>query len=341
MRTVFGETFDLGPGYLNTASVGVPPRSVVDAMHATIDRWSAGADQPPVFDKDVAVARRAWASLVGVEPATVAIGAAVSQLVGLVAASVPDRSRVLVAAGEFTSVTFPFAAQAHRGVTVTEAALTELPDRIAGHDLVAVSAVQSADGAVADLDAIASAAADAGAMVLVDVTQAAGWLPLRLDWADWVVGSGYKWLLSPRGTAWLAASAAGLDLIHPHSAGWYAGEDPWTTVYDLPLRLAGDARRLDLSPVWFAQVGSAVAVDWLAGLDTAAVRAHCVGLADAVLAGIGRPPGGSAIIAVDAPDAGRLAATGVTSSVRAGRIRLSFHLYNTEDDVQLVLDALR
>ena len=49
-----------------------------------------------------------------------------------------------------------------------------------GHDLVAVSVVQSADGAIVDLDGLRG---DRQA-VLLDVTQAAGWLPLRLDWAD-------------------------------------------------------------------------------------------------------------------------------------------------------------
>jgi hypothetical protein len=84
-----------------------------------------------------------------------------------------------------------------------------------------------------------------------------------------------------------------------------------------------------------------VALPWLAGLDLCAVRAHCVGLADTVRAGLGLPPGGSAIISVDRADAaGRLAAAGVVSSVRAGAVRLSFHLYNTSDDVARVIDAL-
>ena len=38
-------------------------------------------------------------------------------------------------------------------------------------------------------------------------------------------------------------------------------------------------------------------------LDLAAVRTHCVGLADAVRSGLGLPPAGSAIVAVDRPGA--------------------------------------
>jgi hypothetical protein len=73
----------------------------------------------------------------------------------------------------------------------------------------------------------------------------------------------------------------------------------WSGLYGLPLRLARDARRLDSSPVWFAQRGAAVSLSWLAGLDLAAVREHCVRLADATLAGLGLYPRDSAIISLD------------------------------------------
>jgi selenocysteine lyase/cysteine desulfurase len=89
---------------------------------------------------------------VGACPSHVATGTSVSQLVGLVAASLPDGAKVLTVRNEFTSVTFPFAAQQHRGVTITETAPADLISQVRGHDLVAVSAVQSADGAVIDLD---------------------------------------------------------------------------------------------------------------------------------------------------------------------------------------------
>jgi selenocysteine lyase/cysteine desulfurase len=93
--------------------------------------------------------------------------------------------------------------------------------------------------------------------------------------------------------------------------------------------------------VWLAHTGAAVTLPWLAGLDLHAVRAHCAGLADTVRAGLGLPPAGSAITAVHRPDAGaRLAAAGIVSSVRAGAVRLAFHLYNTADDAARVLDAL-
>ncbi|GAA2985414.1 aminotransferase class V-fold PLP-dependent enzyme [Actinokineospora diospyrosa] len=338
MRIAFGEQFEIPTGYLNSASIGIPPTRVAAAVGAAVERWSRGEDAPPVFDEHVATARAAWASLVGVDPTQVATGATVSQLIATVAAAVPDGTRVLTPRGEFTSVIFPFAAQSHRGVTVTEVDPAELVDRAPGYDLVAVSAVQSADGAIADLPGLRAT----GIRVLLDVTQALGWLPMDLTWVDWVVGAGYKWLLSPRGASWLAVRPQAREWTRPVAAGWYSGADPWDTVYGLPLRLADDARAYDLGPVWFAQVGAASALPWLAGLDRLAVRDHVVGLADDLLTRLDLPPQGSAIVALDLPGAAeRLAEAGVRCSTRAGRARLAFHLYNTTEDVEVAVAAIR
>jgi selenocysteine lyase/cysteine desulfurase len=323
VRTAFGQEFDVPDGYLNTASIGIPSVGAGEAVAAAVADWRA---------------RAGFADLVGVGADRVAIGPAVSALVGLVAAGLPDGARVLVARGEFTSTSWPFAAQAARGVTVTEVDLAELGERAGEFDVVAVSTVQSADGRLADLDALRAARAG-GTRVLLDATQSLGWQDADLSWADAVVAAGYKWLLSPRGAAWMA--------VHPElaaapwAAGWYASADRWADIYGLPMSLAPDARALDTSPAWYCHVGAAVALPWLAGLDRAAVHAHCVGLADAFRAGLGLPPAGSAIVSVRREGAGeRLAAAGVVAAARAGGARLAFHLYNTEDDVARALDAL-
>ena len=338
MRTAFGCEFDVPDGYLNTASVGVPPAPVADAVAEAVHGWRTGRGRPPDFDEPTAAARRGFADLVGVPTERVAIGASVSSLVGLIAASVPDGARVLVAAGEFTSVSWPFAAQAARGVRIEQAELEELGERVAECDVVAVSVVQSADGRRVDLDAL-RAAQRTGTRVVLDATQSLGWLAADLSFADAVVAAGYKWLLSPRGAAWLALRPDWP--VVPHHAGWYAGADVWDSVYGLPLRLAPDARALDTSPAWYSQAGAAVALPWLAGLDRASVHAHCVGLADTFCAAVGLPPAGSAIVAVRRQDAmTRLTAAGLVASARAGAARLAFHLYNTEDDVERAVVAL-
>ena len=75
------------------------------------------------------------------------------------------------------------------------------------------------------------------------------------------------------------------------------------------------------------------------GVET--IHAHDVGLANRLRAGLGLPPGDSAIVRVEAPGAPeRLAAAGIQASTRAGAARLAFHLHNTEADADLALEAL-
>lgn len=340
MREAFGESFDVATGYLNTASMGVPPSCVVEAVNEAVATWSRGEARATDYDPAVSRARQAFADLVGVPVETVAIGGSVSALVALVAAGIPAGSRVLAARDEFTSVTFPFTAQAERGVVVDEAALEQLPTLAKRYDWVAVSVVQSKDGALVDLAALREAKQRSGVRVLLDVTQAAGWMALDLSWADAVVGAGYKWLLSPRGTAWIALHADIAGSLVPLAANWYAGSDE-RAMYGLPLRLREDSRRFDASPAWFSHVGAARAMPWLASLDLTKVQDHCVTMANLLRDRLGLPSSDSAILTVDGVDPARLHRAGVAATTRAAGTRLSCHLYTTEADVEAAVNAIR
>ena len=232
------------------------------------------------FDEPVRAGRAGYAALTGVPVDSVAMGGNVSAVLGLVAAAVPNGSRVATLAGEFTSTTFPFAAQAGRGVTITELSPADLVSTAADFDVVTASLVQSADGAVLDVDALRSAVAGTDTLTVIDVTQALGWKKIDLGWADVTAAGVYKWLLAPRGTAWMSLSDRVSQIMTPHAANWYAGEKPWQTIYGLPLRLADNARRFDASPAWFSALGSGLTLPWLASLDGAAIEAHTVGLAN-------------------------------------------------------------
>jgi selenocysteine lyase/cysteine desulfurase len=250
---------------------------------------------------------------------------------------------VLVAEGDFTSVLFPFLVQERRGVSVRVVPLDELVGSVRGStSLVAVSVVQSSDGRVLDVDALVTAAAEHGAQVLLDTTQSCGWLPTDCRRVDYAVCGAYKWLLAPRGTAFFSIRPDRLEAVVPHAANWYAGGDIWSSIYGTPLRLATDARRFDISPAWLCWAGAAPSIELVAGLDATAVRAHDVGLADAFLDRMGLPSQDSAIVTVDAPGAAEaLAAAGVRAAVRAGRVRLSFHICNDDADVDLAVRALQ
>jgi selenocysteine lyase/cysteine desulfurase len=170
-------------GFLDTASIGLLPRVTTESLHRAIDEWSTGTAR---WHEDwlgqTDIARGLFAKLVHASPELVATGPSTSVMVALIANSLPDGARVLAPNIEFTSNLFPYLAQAHRGVeviTVNEDELAEAIDDTV--TLVAISAVQSANGHVSDLTTIKERAAETGTMIAVDATQSAGWLPLHME----------------------------------------------------------------------------------------------------------------------------------------------------------------
>jgi selenocysteine lyase/cysteine desulfurase len=334
--------WDPRPGYLNTASYGLPPRPAFSALQAALDDWRHGRTSWEPWDESTAASRSGVARLMGVPAVDVAVASTVSGLLAPVGAALPDGARVVVPDIEFTSNVFPWAVHADRGVEVVAVPPDKVASAIDGRTTaVAFSAVQSATGEVAAYDEIVAAARAVGAMVVVDATQGVGWLDRDWAAADVVAVGAYKWLMAPRGVAYCYFSPAVRDRFRPLQAGWYAGDDPHASYYGLPLRLAEDARRFDISPAWFCFVGQAPALDILLDLGVERVGAHNVGLANAFRAGLGMPPGDSAIVSTNVPDAeAKLNAAGIRAAVRGGAVRVSFHVYSTIGDVNSALTAL-
>ena len=83
------------------------------------------------------------------------------------------------------------------------------------------------------------------------------------------------------------------------------------------------------------------ALDLLAEVGVPAIHRHDVRLAYAFRSRLGLPPGDPAIVSVAATGGlERLQASGIRASVRAGAVRVSFHLHNTDADVDAVARAL-
>src|ERR1700755_3291338 len=141
-----------------------------DALQDCLRVWQAGTMDVPSFDESVSAGRAGYAALVGVPAESVAMAGTVSSALALVAAAIPDGSRVPPLSGEFTSTSFPFAAQAARGVTITELDSDELVTTARAYDVVTVSLVQSANGAVLDVDALRANVAGTRTVSVIDVT---------------------------------------------------------------------------------------------------------------------------------------------------------------------------
>lgn len=328
-------------GYLAACTAGLP----TSGTRAAVVRDLAGRPDLAEYSHAVDASRGHFATLVGVSADRVAIGSQTSVQVSVLAASLPDGAHVLVPEDEFSSLVLPFV-HAGRGIRVRTAPLSHLADAIDDDtDLVAFSLVQSACGHVADLDAIVAAAARVGARTVCDATQAVGWMPVDASRVDALLCHAYKWLCCPRGVAFLALRDDYARTLTPIQAGWYAGDDPWSSCYGGDADLAGCARRFDVSPAWQAFVGAEPALAAFAGADIDAVHTHVTGLAAEFRArlGVTEPNLPSAIITwldPDGADLARLSAAGIVASGRNGRARVAFHVFNDDADVELAAAAL-
>ena len=336
------DRFAAGRGYLGAATLGIPADVTVEAVRRDLGRWAEGTADVMEYTALVEQGRGHAATLLGVDRGRVAIGSTASAFVALAAAAVPPGAEVVCVDGDFASVVRPFLARGD--VRVRHVPVADLADAV-GPDtwMVAFALVQSSTGEVADADAVSAAARSHGALVLVDTTQATGWLPTTGLDADLVVCHTYKWLCGPRGSAFAAFSDRAQEEIRPLTAGWYSAADPWSSCYGPALDLADDASRFDLSPAWHAWVGAEAALGFAVSLDLAAVHEHGVGLANAFRARLDLGPSDSAIVSWPDPGGTHLAtltAAGVTASGRAGRARVSFHLWNDEEDVDLAARAI-
>ncbi|WP_439691306.1 aminotransferase class V-fold PLP-dependent enzyme [Curtobacterium sp. SP.BCo] len=343
------DSFVDGHGYLAACTAGLPTHGTLAAMRADLDEWGRAGSCPVRYGDLVEEGRALFAGIVGVPSDRVATGSQTSAMTAVVAAALPDGAEVVVADGDFSSIVFPFLAQAHRGVRVRSVPLDALARSITPDtDLVAWSAVQSATGTVVDSGAVVAAARAVGARTLCDLTQAAGILPLSVAGfavadVDVSVTHAYKWLCAPRGVAFATVSEAAQDWLRPVQAGWYAGADVWSSCYGPEMRLADDARRFDVSPAWQAWPGAVAALRHVASLNVRSAWRHATGLADRLADRLGTARQTQAVTTLPDPTGSRLAAltaAGITASGRAGRLRLAFHHWNDESDVDAVAEVL-
>lgn len=360
--------------YLNTASAGLVPASVVEPAHdfeaELAQAGTTGMDE----DTEVGIledARHAAAGLLGADPDCIAIGTSFTEALCQVAWWLrPGKNRNVVSTdGDFPSVTYPW----HRIAEDTgcEVRLTGLLDDPAGFGVskiagqvdsataaICISHVQYLTGHVLDLADLAALAHDNGALLIIDATQSAGQVPIDVtaSGVDVLIAGSYKWLCSTFGAAVCYLHPALLARFRPPLAGWRSTEHP----YSLDARwlpLASTARRMEYSTMSYsAAIALGRAIRYLGGLSLADVAAHNAELASQLadgLAGLGAtlltprdPARRAGTVAARFPGrdgeavAAELTRRGVIVSPRVGSTRFSMHFYNSSDDVERALAVL-
>lgn len=346
--------------WLNTPTAPPGARPVLAELRRVQDEWERGEFSWRAWEAEAYATRGRFARLLGAEEDQVALMSSISEAAATVAASLPP-GRVVVGAREFRSNLFPWLALRDRGFEVVEVPAEDgvvRGEALAEHTtpgtvLVAVSEVQSSNGFRVHLAGLAERAREVGARLFVDACQSAG--ALRVDLAaadpDFVAAHGYKWLLGPRGAAWLYVRPDRLDELAPLVPSWKSPEDPYADYYGGPLEYAKGARRLDTSLAWFSWPGARAALDLILSLDPADVEARCLGLAGAFREGAEArgfrlvpeevPSHVVGLVLPDPERVGRaLRERRVVAAVRGGFLRLGFHAFNDEGDVEAALAAL-
>ncbi|ATB44290.1 hypothetical protein CYFUS_009777 [Cystobacter fuscus] len=365
--------FDLPEGltWLNCAYMSPQSHAVTEAgREAVVRKARPWLLRPEDFFSESEALRRLFASLVEADAEGVALVPSVSYGMAVAASNVPVRvgQRLLVLAEEFPSNVYPWRELAGRSggqmVTVrrppdgdwTRAVLAELDERAA---LVALPHCHWTDGSLVDLERVGARAREVGAVLAVDATQSLGALPLSVERVrpDFLVTAGYKWMMGPYSLGYLYVAPRWRE-GRPLEHNWLtrAGSEDFARLVDYRDDFQPGARRFDVGERSnFALVPMALAAlrqlsSWgvadiqetvgaltarlASGARSMGLEVAPEGLRAGHLMGL-RNPGGYP------PDVtAKLAARRVFVSVRGDSLRVSPHLYNTEADVDRLLEEL-
>jgi selenocysteine lyase/cysteine desulfurase len=336
--------------YVDSATFGLPPKPTVEALARALDEWQTGtASWEEDWEPAGELCRHEIAPMLGAPADEIALVPAVSVGIAPIAAALGPDDEVVVPDDEFDSLLLPLAALAERrGARVRRVPFRDVAGAVRPETtLVATSHVRSNGGGVQDLDSVAAAAKGAGARVVLDATHAAGVLPIdaAARGLDVVVAAAYKHLLCPRGVAFARIAPEAQRFYAPVSASWVSVE-PRRYYGSAVDKLAPDARRFDVSLAWHAWVGAVESLRFLNAIPAEERCSWCLSLASELAERVGVEPTGSSFLSVPVGVpldrlTRRLAEADVAAAIRAGEVRVSFHVYNTEADVDYVADVLR
>jgi cysteine desulfurase/selenocysteine lyase len=224
--------------------------------------------------------------------------------------------------------------------------------------VLAVSLVQFSNGYRVDLARLSAVARSTGTYLVVDAIQGLGQVPVDVGATpvDVLACGAQKWLLSPWGSGFVYVRRDLIRELRPAITGWMAfeGTDDFTRLTQYNDTLRGDARRFELITLPYQDfAGMNASLRLLLDLGIAQIRDHLRMLQQPVVEWARRhavrivSPGGehgSGILCFAPPDVGRsfrsLKAGHVVCSLREGAIRLSPHAYNTQDEMQRVVEIL-
>lgn len=353
--------------YLNSCSQGALSLDVEAAVENFVESWRTYGSPWDRWVGEVERLRAAFADAIGADADEVAVMPNASTAIAAIATALPfdtDRRDVVLGEFEFPTMTHVWLAQERRGARVVwvRARGETLPvDHYAACIdertlIVPATHVCFRNGYRLDIARLAALCRERGAHLMLDDYQRTGTAPLDVHalGVDFMVTGALKYLIGPAGVAFLYVRRELVERLEPLATGWFGRVDPFAFSTDR-LDWSPSARRFETgSPAVPNAYAAAAGIELLRTLGPAVIEGQIGRLVERFVSRArGRgfdvatsddPSTRGPLVVVRSTDAAtlvrRLENRGIVSSARGTGLRVSFHAYNNEHDVDVVLDAL-
>jgi cysteine desulfurase/selenocysteine lyase len=362
--------------YLNTAAHAAIPRVTLHAVQTSIEanKFPHRVDDAVFFEPAKRI-RSSLAMMIGAKPEEIAITTGASTGVAAVAHLLRWKpgDEVITAKGEFplqyatwkpmeerAGVKFKIVAPRDRFITADDLIAAITPRT----RVVSVSHVRYDDGSLLDAARVAAACHAQGALLLLDVSQSCGAVPMNVReiGADFLVAAGYKWLLSPYGTGFFWAKGEHLNMSLPGPFYWTAqGTDSFFELNFVDPKPSTAAKRWDAAEAAtyfnFNLAAMNASVDFVLRVGPELVLEHNRKLIELLIERLpedcvpASPPqsaqrGPYGCFTAPTPEKTadlyqKLQREKIIVSLREGRIRVSPHLFNSEQDIDRLISVVR
>ncbi len=375
MADLAREFFDFAPAiYLNCAFHGAFPRVTVERIREAVELKCnpIRLKSHHFFDVTENVRKR-FAGMVGADPAEIALTNSATQGIGIVANGLRLNAgdEVVVASGNFPSNLFTWLHLRRLGVGVHVVKPVDGYLRVADvaaaltprTRVLALDWVSYTTGVRIDLPAFGELAHRHGSIFLVDGTQGVGALELDVHalLVDVLVVAAYKWLLGPYSTGFVYLSPAVRDRLDLQIVNWLTveGSENFDSLPIDQYTLPKTAKVFDVPATanFLNLYGLEASLEFLEGVGVRTVTEHCLHLLDRLAEGVrsrglrlsaaAAPERRSTILCFGADSLEatenmfeNLTANHVAVSLRHGMIRVSPHLYNSESDIDRLLEII-
>ncbi len=350
--------------YLNSCSQGALSDAVEASMQAHIRSWHEDGSPWDRWVEEYEAARTAFARFIGAAPEEVAVVTSASAGINSIASALDFGKRRKVVMGEFEFPTMGqiWLAQERRGAEIQFLAAKNgkiCPDcyshAIDDQTLIVpLTHVCFMNGFRSEVAPIVKHAHERGALVMLDDYQDCGTRPIdvkALD-VDFFVSGALKYLLCPSGIAFMYVRPELISSLTPTITGWFAQQNPFA--FDVKhFDPATTARRFETgSPSLPHAYAATAAFKLLDDFGREKTAQHIKVLTRALIDGardlrikVKTPTesvGPLVVLQMKDSDAmvKKMAAENIVVSNRMDGLRVSFHLYNTLDDVHAVLGRL-